>query len=50
MFQKVSGMEEKYEKEGGIMIFCRAVSVSHSEKTRGGTFCASENFWHGRKV
>ena len=77
MFQKVSGMEEKYEKEGVIMIFCRAfsvsqcqkiswvnppvfqkisgmeesvkrksitifcreVSVSHSEKLRGGTLC-----------
>ena len=28
VFQKSSGMEENYEKNGGIMIFCRESSVS----------------------
>ena len=39
MFQKTSGMEETYEKKGGIINFCRDFSVSHSEKLRGGTLC-----------
>ena len=30
MFEKFSGMEEKYEKNAGIMIFCREFSVSHT--------------------
>ena len=39
MFRKFSVMEEKYEKDGGIMIFCREFSVSHTEKIRGASFC-----------
>ena len=42
MFQKVSGVEENYEKDEGIMIFCREFSVSHTEKNRGANFCVSE--------
>ena len=39
MFRKFSVKEEKYEKDGGIMIFCRDFSVSHTEKIRGASFC-----------
>ena len=39
VFQKKSGMEEKHKKNGGIMIFCREFSASHTEKIRGAIFC-----------
>ena len=39
MFEKFPGVEEKYEKDGVIMIFCREFSVSDTEKIRGASFC-----------
>ena len=38
-FQKMSGMEEKYENDRGFMIFCRDFSISNTEKIRGASFC-----------
>ena len=35
MFENFSGMEEKNENEGCIIIFCRDFSVSQSEKLLG---------------